>query len=101
MANLIKYGPKIRRFLDIYNAELELIEKWNDSYEQAVVDVEANIPADYVVEYATPSETKDRPKRSIIVLISALLCTLIAAEVIIIREKNNFSKKENDEPIQA
>ena len=101
MATLIKYGPTIRRFVDIYNAELELIEKWNDSYEQAVVDVEANIPTDYVVEYATPSETKDRPKRSIIVLISALLCTLIAAEVIIIREKNNSSVKENDESVQA
>ncbi len=101
MAHLIKYAPDLKRFIDLYRVEKELMEKWSDSYEQAVVDLEANIPTDYVVEHAYPSETKDRPKRSIIVIISALLCTLIAAEVIIVRERKNSSDKEDDESIQA
>lgn len=97
MAHLVKYVSDINKFSKLVEEKQELWKTWDQYYHQAILDLEANIPTDFVVEYAYPSGAKDKPKRSIIVLISALLCTVIAAEVLVLREKRNSSKTKNEQ----
>ncbi len=71
---------------DIENKS-KTMRTWDEHYQQAVLDYNSNIPVDFVVQQATISSKKDKPKRSIIVILAALACTLIAAEVLVIKEK--------------
>ncbi|MCQ2326693.1 MAG: hypothetical protein MJZ71_03945 [Bacteroidales bacterium] len=94
MDSVAKYGHQIANLIGQLELKRKTLQTWDEHYEQAVLDLNAQIPTDFIVEYATVSSKKDKPKRSIIVLISALCCTLIAAEVLVVREK--YSSKEND-----
>ncbi|MDO5760946.1 MAG: hypothetical protein Q4Q06_07960, partial [Bacteroidota bacterium] len=101
MAHLVKYASEINRYNALVEDKQDLLETWDQHYHQAILDLEANIPSDFIVERATPAGKKDKPKRAIIVLISALLCTLIAAEVLILREKRNTHKTQDEQNLQA
>ncbi len=72
------------------------MQTWDEHYQQAVIDYNSQIPVDFIAQYATPSYKKDKPKRSLIVILAALACTLIAAEVLVVREKY-FNTEANDE----
>jgi uncharacterized protein involved in exopolysaccharide biosynthesis len=63
------------------------LRTWNEQLEKAKVDAEANVPTEFIVENAYPSFYKDKPKRSIITFFSAICCTLLAACVLIIKDK--------------
>ncbi|MBR1770369.1 MAG: hypothetical protein IJ748_07940 [Bacteroidales bacterium] len=101
MAHLAKYGLEVSRNKDIYTARRYNWEKWDKYIALANVDLEASIPTDNVVEYATPSGLKDRPHRSIIVLLAALACTVVAMEVLVLRERKAASQNQDEHPLQA
>lgn len=87
MQTLNEQGGKIENLREqLQNKRLSL-KYWNEQYEKSIVDMQAQIPTDFVVEQAAPSMTKDKPKRGMIVVIAALCCTLLAAEVLVIKEK--------------
>ncbi|MBQ9255044.1 MAG: hypothetical protein IJ213_07585 [Bacteroidales bacterium] len=92
MDTLAKYGPKLANLVEQLEYKRKNLQTWDAHYEQAVLDLNADVPTDFVVEYASIAGKKDKPKRSLIVLISTLCCTLIAAEYLVIKEKY-FSKK--------
>ncbi|MCF0211026.1 MAG: hypothetical protein HUK18_06950 [Bacteroidales bacterium] len=92
MDTLSKYGPKLANLMEQLEYKRKNLQNWDAHYEQAVLDLNAQIPTDFVVEYANVSSKKDKPKRSIIVIISALCCTLIATEVLVLREKSSKAK---------
>ena len=73
----------------------KMMRAWDEAYHKAVFDSQSNIPVDFIAQYATEAAEKDKPKRSLIVLIAALACTLIAAEVLVIKEKYLSSPKED------
>lgn len=72
------------------------MQTWDEHYQQAVLDYNSNIPVDFIAQYATVSYKKDKPQRSVIVLIAALACTLIAAEILVIKEKYLSSVSGNE-----
>ena len=78
-----------------------MMQTWDEHYQQAVLDYESNIPVDFVAQYATVSYKKDKPKRSLIVILAALACTLIAAEVLVVKEKYFSSESENGQDCKA
>ena len=65
----------------------ESLRMWTDHLEKAKVDRDAEIPTEFVIEYATPSFSKDKPKRSIIVAVTALACTFLALCVLVVRDR--------------
>ncbi|MBR1774623.1 MAG: hypothetical protein IJ759_03760 [Bacteroidales bacterium] len=79
----------------------KMMQTWDEHYQQAVLDYESNIPVDFVAQYATVSYKKDKPKRSLIVILAALACTLIAAEVLVVKEKYFSSESENGQDCKA
>lgn len=95
MSHLTTYAAEIERLRAICESKSDLLEKWDDFYSRSVLDLESDIPTDNIVENAIPAGQKDKPKRLLIVLIAAVLCTLIGAEVIIIRERRKSSKQED------
>ena len=66
--------------------------RWTEHLERAKVDRDAEIPTEFIIEKAVPSYFKDKPKRSIIVLVSAFSCTLLALVVLVIRERAKGNK---------
>jgi uncharacterized protein involved in exopolysaccharide biosynthesis len=90
------YGSRIQNLRYQLENKNKSLMFWDEQYEKALVNVESQIPTDFIVESAAPSFTKDKPHRSIIVLIAALCCTLLAAEVLIIKEKYISSKSEDE-----
>ncbi len=92
MLEIAASGAKIVNLRDQLINKRESLKLWEDYLERARVDREAEIPVDFVVEKATPAYSKDKPKRSIIVLLSACACTLLALVVLVIREKVKGNK---------
>lgn len=88
-------GPLITALLNDIENKSKMMITWDEHYQQALVDLDSNIPVDFVAQYATISYKKDKPKRSIIVILAALACTLIAAEYFVIKEKS-LSSTSND-----
>ncbi|MDR1006275.1 MAG: hypothetical protein LBL74_05370 [Bacteroidales bacterium] len=60
---------------------------WNEQLEKAKIDANANIPTEFVSEYAYPEYFKDKPKRTLITLFAALCCTLLSIGILVIRDK--------------
>jgi uncharacterized protein involved in exopolysaccharide biosynthesis len=92
MSSIEEAGAKIANLRDQLINKRESLRLWSDHLERAVVDREAQIPVEFIVEKASPSYSKDKPKRSIIVLVSALSCTLLALFVLVIRERIKENK---------
>jgi uncharacterized protein involved in exopolysaccharide biosynthesis len=87
-------GVKINNIRDQLSYKEIILKQWSEQLEKARVDAEASIPTEFVVESAYPSYFKDKPKRSIITLFSALCCTLLAVVVLIVKDKTKAVRSE-------
>lgn len=96
MSEIGEKGERIDNIKTQLDNYMETLKHWNTQLEKAKLDRAAEIPTEFIVEYATPSFFKDKPKRSVIVLVSAISCTLLALFVLIIRDKLNGSKNGNE-----
>ncbi|MBO6118409.1 MAG: hypothetical protein J6P44_07705 [Bacteroidales bacterium] len=95
MQNLNVRGALIAELIQDLEQKSKTMQTWDEHYQQAVMDYNSNIPVDFIAQYATEAAKKDKPHRSIIVIIAALACTLIAAEVLVIKEKYLSSDSED------
>ena len=73
--------------------EVEQLTNLKLKYDQAKVDLDAKLSNIFVVNYASPSEGKAYPIRSIIVLLSVISTFVLACFSIIFIEKFNSFKK--------
>lgn len=92
MLALEEAGAKIVNLREQLLNNRQSLSRWNEFLEKANVDREAQIPVEYIIQAATPSYSKDKPKRSIIVLTSAICCTLLALFVLVVRDKTEGNK---------
>ena len=92
MLALEEAGAKITNLREQLYNNRKYLSQWNEFLEKANVDREAQIPVEYIIQTATPSYSKDKPKRSIIVLTSAICCTLLALFVLVVRDKTEGNK---------
>ena len=92
MLALEEAGAKITNLREQLYNNRKYLSQWNEFLEKANVDREAQIPVEYIIQAATPSYSKDKPKRSIIVLTSAICCTLLALFVLVVRDKTEGNK---------
>ncbi|MBO5963914.1 MAG: hypothetical protein J6P97_05475 [Bacteroidales bacterium] len=92
MLSIEESGAKIANLRDQLINKRESLKIWSDHLERARVDREAQVPVEFIIEKATPSYSKDKPKRSIIVLASAFSCSLLALFVLVIRERIKAKK---------
>ncbi len=92
MAQVSTFGPSITDLRDRLINKRETLRYWEEHLERAKVDRDAEIPVDFIIEKASPSYIKDKPKRSIIVLVSALACSVLALVVLVIRERAKGKK---------
>lgn len=92
MLALEEAGAKITNLREQLYNNRKYLSQWNEFLEKANVDREAKIPVEYIIQAATPSYSKDKPKRSIIVLTSAICCTLLALFVLVVRDKTEGNK---------
>lgn len=92
MLALEEVGAKITNLREQLYNNRKYLSQWNEFLEKANVDREAQIPVEYIIQAATPSYSKDKPKRSIIVLTSAICCTLLALFVLVVRDKTEGNK---------
>ena len=92
MLALEEAGAKIANLREQLYNNRKYLSQWNEFLEKANVDREAQIPVEYIIQAATPSYSKDKPKRSIIVLTSAICCTLLALFVLVVRDKTEGNK---------
>lgn len=92
MLALEEAGAKIVNLREQLYNNRKYLSQWNEFLEKANVDREAQIPVEYIIQAATPSYSKDKPKRSIIVLTSAICCTLLALFVLVVRDKTEGNK---------
>lgn len=92
MLALEEAGAKIVNLREQLHNNRQSLSRWNEFLEKANVDREAQIPVEYIIQAATPSYSKDKPKRSIIVLTSAICCTLLALFVLVVRDKTEGNK---------
>lgn len=92
MLALEEAGAKITNLREQLYNNRKYLSQWNEFLEKANVDREAQIPVEYIIQSATPSYSKDKPKRSIIVLTSAICCTLLALFVLVVRDKTEGNK---------
>lgn len=92
MLALEEAGAKITNLREQLYNNRKYLSQWNEFLEKANVDREAQIPVEYIIQAATPSYSKDKPKRSIIVLTSAICCTLLALFVLVVRDETEGNK---------
>ncbi|MFA7082317.1 MAG: hypothetical protein WC135_06865 [Bacteroidales bacterium] len=86
-------GPQIISIREQLKIKIETLKVWDEKLEQVRVDAKSNIPTDFIIDKAYPSDLKDKPKRSIIALIGGLCCTLLAIFAQILRDKKQSSKE--------
>lgn len=87
MKSIEAAGAKVANLRDQLINRRESLRMWTDQLEKAKVDRDAEIPAEFIIEYASPSFSKDKPKRSIIVAVTALACTFLALCVLVVRDR--------------
>ena len=96
LGDIGEYGPRILSLREEIQRKEETLRIWDEKLEQVKVDAESNIPTDFIIDSAYPSELKDKPKRSIIALVGGLCCSFLAIFVLILRDKNKVAKSENE-----
>ena len=82
---LAKYGSLYVKLRDESRLLKDEIVRLKTRYDQARVDVEETLPETFTVNRATPAERKTYPKRSLIVLVSAVgafLFTLVSVIIL-------------------
>ncbi|MDR0971458.1 MAG: hypothetical protein LBM25_03635 [Bacteroidales bacterium] len=88
LAQISKDGPKIIEMKVLLERKTESLRIWEEKLEQVRVDAQSNIPVDFIVDTAYPSQLKDKPKRSIIAIVGGLCCMLLALFVLILKDNN-------------
>jgi uncharacterized protein involved in exopolysaccharide biosynthesis len=89
LAQTGKDGAALMATFSLLDRKMESIKIWDYKIEQVRMYLEAYIPKDFIVDAAYPNLIKDKPKRSMIALLGAVGCTLLAVFVLAI-----FKKKE-------
>ncbi|MBR1626858.1 MAG: hypothetical protein IJ681_06910 [Bacteroidales bacterium] len=101
MAEVNEQSALMAALLNDIENKSKSMQAWEEYYQQAVLDFQSNIPVDFVAQYATISYKKDKPKRTVIVILAALACTLIAAEYLVVKEKYFSSETEDGQSNKA
>lgn len=89
----LKYGAKFDALEQIRDEKVVKLEKFLDSYEQAESDAFSNFTHKFVVERAVVADKKEKPKRSIIVLLSVFGSFFFMVFILLIAEKYKEIKK--------
>ena len=95
MVPLKKYGARYTRLIeDIQNKSLQVTELSN-SMKTMQIETSKTIPSQFVVDWATVSDKKAYPKKSIVIIISTLSTLFFAVFAIIVADFfQNLVKKE-------
>lgn len=96
LSEIGEFGPEINATKILLERKTETLKNWDEKLEQVRVDAQSNVPNDFIIDSAYPSELKDKPKRSIIAFLGGLGCTFLAIFVLILRDKNRIAKKDNE-----
>lgn len=67
--------------------KIEKVSDQEESYEQAESNASQDFTQKFVVEFASPSDKKSKPKRAIIVLVSTFSVILLMFMILLIRDK--------------
>jgi uncharacterized protein involved in exopolysaccharide biosynthesis len=92
-SNINESGAEYVALEEELTFEVEQLTNLKLKYDQAKVDLDAKLSNIFVVNYASPSEGKAYPIRSIIVLLSVISTFVMACVVIVFIEKYNQFKK--------
>lgn len=96
LSQIGEYGPSITAMKILLERKTETLKNWDEKLEQVRVDAQSNVPNDFIIDSAYPSELKDKPKRSIIAILGGIGCSFLAIFVLILRDKHKVAKKENE-----
>lgn len=96
LSQIGEFGPEISSMKILLERKTETLKNWDEKLEQVRVDAQSNVPNDFIIDSAYPSELKDKPKRSIIAILGGIGCSFLAIFVLILRDKNKVAKKENE-----
>jgi uncharacterized protein involved in exopolysaccharide biosynthesis len=83
---LKKYGVKYLRLIDEIKQKEQLLSSFTNSIKTFQIDASQTIPSQFVVDYATPSDKKAYPKKSIVIILSTLSALFFGVLVIIIAD---------------
>jgi capsular polysaccharide biosynthesis protein len=83
----IKYGAEFDGLSIMRNDKMAKIAEFETAYNQAESDANANFSHKFVVELAVKADKKDKPKKSVIVLISSLSTLLFMIFLLLLKER--------------
>lgn len=86
LAILARYGSTYVSLRDLLKAETERLSLVRQKYMEARVDASQQLPYKYVVDKAYESERKAYPRRSLIVLVSAVSAFFLALLAFVVRD---------------
>ncbi len=93
--SLQKQYAELRREVEIQNSLLEFLLP---QYEGAKIQEAKDTPTVQVLDYAVPAEKKTKPKRSKVVILSCLFCTIAAIIYVFIEQYfSRLHSRSNDE----
>lgn len=88
-----EYGGEVFLLNQLLEVEAERIVLLNTKYTQAKIDMDAKLSNIFVVSYASPSDDKAYPIRSIIVFMSVLSAFILGCVVLVVLDKmDNFKQ---------
>jgi uncharacterized protein involved in exopolysaccharide biosynthesis len=83
---LKKYGVNYLRIIDDIRQKEQLISAFSNSIKTFQIDASQTIPSQFVVDYATVSDKKAYPKKSIVIILSTLSALFFGVLMIIITD---------------
>lgn len=89
----LKYGAKFDGLQMLRDEMIVKLAKFEDSYEQAESDANTMFNHKFIVESAVVADKKDRPKKSIIILMSTFGTLLFMIFALLVRERYRELKK--------
>jgi uncharacterized protein involved in exopolysaccharide biosynthesis len=96
MEPLKKYGVKYLRFIDEIRQKEQLTSSFTNSIKTFQIDASQTIPSQFVVDYATASDKKAYPKKSIVIILSTLSALFLGVLMIIIADFFKHLVKEQE-----
>lgn len=91
---IARYGGTYIGIRDLLKNETLRLSELKAKYMEAKVDAEESIPHKFIVDKAYKAEKKTYPKKSLIVLISALSAFFLALLLLVIFENVHFKSKD-------
>lgn len=89
-----KYGAKYDALVGLSEFRTENITNMEVSYEQAESNAHEEFVHKFVVQKASPSDKKAKPKRSIIVIVSTTVALIFVLMILLIRDRIKEIKQE-------